>query len=402
MTATIDLTTESKTSAPEVVKPKALKPFYKSSGLFACSFFVLLNLLALAVYTYSINNLDSAAVRAARETGKFDYRLCIKDLPMFNWSLQDGYERTLDAKFHKLADDTKKPDVILLGSSLMIFPLWFADHGNNLPDEAYYSFRSNAIERLCSGAREIRNLALPLLSVADAERLVDTQLIGTKSPRLLVYGVGPRDFYDALIEKPEKSVYFERTADLDSFSKNWNSYFSSPSDEAAYIGQHLYFLYAKHAEIVLLGKSIAKDILHLNKPSAGATLTEMGPQRNLPEYQAHYKDISVTGLNRQFAFLEKLFDVCSRRHIQLLIVGMPLTAENRALIPAPVYEAFNQRLARLARSNNQNFVDFNDTEFNTSDFLDSAHLNAQGAQKLVALLARQIDAALPPAESRHN
>lgn len=402
LAATIDLQKQPTLEAPAVLRPRALKPFYRSSGLFACSFFVLLNLTALALYYYSVTELDSAAVRAARETGKFDYRLCLKDLPMFNWALQDGYERTFDAKFHKLAADKKKPDVVLLGSSLMIFPLWFADHGDNLPDEAYYSFRSDAVDRKCAQPHEICNLALPLLSVADAERLIDTQLVGDKTPSLLIYGVGPRDFYDALIEKPESSVYFERTAGLDTFTEKWNNYFSNLSDEAAYLGNHAYFLYAKHAEIVLLAKSITKDLLHANKPAPVAALTDMGPQRNLPEYQAHYKNISVNGLDRQISFLEKLMETCSNRHIKLILLGMPLTAENRAIIPQPVYKAFNQKLEQLASANHQKFVDLNGTEFNTSDFLDSAHLNAKGAQKLVSVIASQIDSSLPAAESRRN
>jgi hypothetical protein len=81
---------------------------------------------------------------------------------------------------------------------------------------------------------------------------------------------------------------------------------------------------------------------------------------------------------------------------------MPLTQENKALIPSQVYNSFNQRLASVAASNKQIFANFNGTAFDTSDFLDSAHLNAKGANKLVGLLGPQIDSALLTAKNSHE
>lgn len=386
-------------SAPEIQKQAA--QFRLRAGLVACSLFALLNLGGLTAYNVSLKFWDSQAARAARETGQFDPTVCLKDLPMFNWALQDGYERTLDAKSHKLAA-VSKPDVVLLGSSLMIFPLWFADHGDNLPDQAYYAFRSNALEKKCTQAHNICNLALPLLNASDAERLVETQLVGDKSPRVLVYGVGPRDFYDAFIAKPEASVYFERLSNVDDFTKNWNSYFSNPVDVAACLGKRLYFLFSKRDEILLLGKSISKQVLHLNKPTTTVPLTEMGPRRNLEEYQGHYKNISNQALDREFSFLDKLLTVCSKRHIQVILLSMPLTKENRSLIPTEVYASFNRRLGALAAAKEQKFLNLNGTEFATSDFLDSAHLNAKGAHKLVDLIAPSIDAAVVDARGNNE
>lgn len=339
----------------------------------------------------SQNYWHSPGVTEACQSGNFDPIKCLKDWTLFMWALQNGFERTLDARLNRLAQ-VKNPDVFLFGSSLMIFPLWFADKGNNLPDSAYYNVRSEALEKKCSQAGKIFNMSLALMSASDAARVVERYFDGDHRPKVLVYGVGPRDFYDSFVSNPSSSVYFDALANLDDYTKNSKGYFPSAYGEALHIGKHSYFLYDKHADILSLGKSLIKQVLHQNKPTAIEPLTNMGPGRNLDEYKGHYKNISTKAFDQQMEFLMDLLQTCTKRNIHVILVGMPLTVENRELLPTHVHQAFTQKLARLAIESGQKFVDFNGGEFQTSDFLDSAHLNETGAHKLIDRLAPMIDA----------
>ncbi|MBS1955856.1 MAG: hypothetical protein JST89_16855 [Cyanobacteria bacterium SZAS-4] len=369
------------------------KTVRQSSGLLACSIFLLVNIAGLVTYNQSQahNFWHSPNVTEACLTGNFDTKKCLKDWTLFMWALQNGFERTLDARRNRLTN-VNDPDVYMFGSSLMIFPLWFADHGDNLPDSAYYNLRSEALEKKCAQAGKIFNVSLALMSASDASRVVDRYFDGVHRPKVLVYGVGPRDFYDAFVSSPSASVYFNQLSNFDDYTKNASNYFPSADTEAMSIGKRMYFMYDKHQDLLSFGKTLIKELAHKNPPSTVEPLTNMGPKRNLDEYKGHYKNISAKAFDQQMGFLKELLQTCSKRNIHVILVGMPLTTENRALLPAHVHEAFTQKLSTLAIANGQKFVDFNGSEFHTSDFLDSAHLNAAGAHKLIDRLAPIIDA----------
>ncbi len=369
----------------------------QSSGALACCLFVLLNFAAAIAYQ-SRSLCHSPTVNAACETGEIDPKICLKDWTMFMWALQDGFERTLDARLNRLAT-VDKPDVFLFGSSLMIFPLWFADHGNNLPDSAYYNFHSAALQQKCSQPHKIFNMSLALMNASDADRVVERYFDGAHRPKVLVYGVGPRDFYDSFVSSPSASVYFGALSNFDDYTKNSQNYFANAYDESLNIGKRAYFLFNKRADFLLLGKSLAKQFLHVNKATVVEPLTDMGPGRNLGEYEGHYKNISAKAFDPQMGFLNRLLQVCAKRHIRVIMVGMPLTQENRALLPAHVHQAFTEKLSTLAVANGQKFLDLNGGEFQTGDFLDSAHLNETGAHKFVDLLAPIVDAEMQEANS---
>ncbi len=321
------------------------------------------------------------------------------------WALQNGFERTLDARLNRLAS-VQNPDVFLFGSSLMIFPLWFADHGDNLPDAAYYSFQSRALEKNCSQAKKIFNVSLALMSASDASRVTERYFIKNQQPKVLVYGVGPRDFYDAFVGSTASSVYFDALASFDDYTKNSKSYFPRAYDEAIDIGKRVYFLYNRRADVLQLAKSLTKLVLHRGAEDWSTEkiepLTDMGPGRNLDEYKGHYKGITAQKFDPQMEFLKQLLQTCSKRKIRVILVGMPLTTENLSLLPPHVHDAFRQKLETLAIAGGQTFVDFNNGEFTTNDFLDSAHLNEKGSHKFIEKLAPLIDAEIFKSESANR
>jgi hypothetical protein len=317
------------------------------------------------------------------------------DLPMLMWAMQTPEEQVLDSCLHQLKAGSP-PDVVLLGSSLMEYPTWFADSGDTLPNEAYYHFRSKTMEKNCVKAKNILNLSVPLLNASDASRIVDSYLSGLAHPRILVYGVGPRDFYDNLLSKPNTSKYFNYLSRGSDFYSNKDAYFANASDAVTSLLTRAFFIFQRREQLLLLGKSTIKEILHINHPASPGSLFPMGPQRNIPEYTLHYKNITETKLELQLTFLNQMLATCARQHIRVILTSMPLTKENRALLPDHLYFNLNQHLAKLAILNGQRFLNANGPEYGTDDFLDSVHLNAKGSRKFLKMIAPLIDAEMVP------
>jgi hypothetical protein len=237
-----------------------------STGLWACALFATLNVVLLIAFNQSRNFWNSAEINAARKSGNFAATSCFKNWSMFLWGLLGPAEKVLDSGVSKLSA-IDKPDVILLGSSLVYMPLWFADHGDTLPVESSYYFRSNALEAKCNSAKKLFDLSVPLMNASDAYRLVNSALKGdSHRPLVLVYGVGPRDFYDALFTQPRSTMYFEFLSTLSDFTTNRETYFPTGFDELEYFGKHAYTLFDRRVELLTLGKSAIKELLHLNRP----------------------------------------------------------------------------------------------------------------------------------------
>ncbi|CAN5674620.1 hypothetical protein BH10CYA1_BH10CYA1_55160 [soil metagenome] len=367
-----------------------------SPGLVAICFFIGMNFALILLFNHSRNCLNSDAKTAARIKGTCSARATLFDLPLFMWALQNPLEQNLDAAIYQL-NSQKPPQVILLGSSLMQYPTWFADMGNTLPQEAYYHFRSKTIAEQCVRAKEIFNLSVPLLGVSDAAKIVDSYLSGPRHPEVLVYGVGPRDFYDNLASAPSKSQYFNFLIEGSDYLFNRDLYFKDFSDCATSLARRTFFVFQRRHELLAVGKNTIKEVLHRNSAEQPANLFPMNPQRNLDEYKLHYKGVSKKTLSAQFEFLNRMLGHCHQQGIKVVLVSMPLTRENKELLPGDLYLYFNESLKNIAAANHQKFLDANETQFNTDHFLDSVHLNAGGSRKFLNLIAPMIDSEIKTA-----
>lgn len=362
------------------------------SGLFVLLVFVCLNAFLLVAYLFSGKFGNSELKDQARLKGEFSCRTALTDFPLLMYALQSPLEQNLDSAIYQFHQG-KAPQVVLLGSSLMQYPTWLADKGNVHPRESFFYFRSRFIEEQCKQARNIFNISVPLLNVSDAARLTEKFLTGTRRPQVLVYGVGPRDFYDTLQPAPCKTNYFNFLADSFDYVSNSERYFANPVETLSNLSLRAFFLYTKKDEVLALAKNSVKELLNKRTMPEPDNLFPMGPQRNLDEYALHYRDATAESFDRQFFFLDHLLTVCSQQHISVILLNMPITRENAELLPGSLYSAYVERLRDSAKKHNHQFVDvYHDPKFRPDDFLDSVHLNAQGSRKFLELVAPIIDA----------
>lgn len=125
------------------------------------------------------------------------------------------------------------PDVVLLGSSLMMAPL----HGG---DAAYLKTGQNValhhhsvlLEDLLQAkfGRQYKSFAFALGGemVSDAYVITDTLLRGDRKPGLIVYGIAPRDFMDHALPSAASTEifkYMSRTGNLSAIAKERYSTF---------------------------------------------------------------------------------------------------------------------------------------------------------------------------------
>ena len=68
---------------------------------------------------------------------------------------------------------------------------------------------------------------------------------------------------------------------------------------------------------------------------------------------------------------------------------MPLTKENRDLLPPTFWSSYNQRIARICADNGVEWIDadFDWSNFSHKDYVDTVHLNLPGSLNLTRPLA---------------
>lgn len=348
-----------------------------------------------------------------------------------NWQWWRSNEYTTQSK-------TNNPDVVLMGSSLVMIPITLveADHSNKQIDSVK-NFRSTCLEDgLANSSSQPRktsvtvfNFALPGSMVSDQYMVASSLFKDKQKPKLLVIGLTLRDFIDSGVECAASTPtyqffkhYFEDQAqdDLSSValqtSKMWqgitektqdwmdrNLYLSGKRLSAQYLNNAFW---QKEISGVTGGKEKLDDNLVI-APSKDMMDSLFGDavepgqflfmpnatapyQDNTREYKRRFKNYDPAKLAIQEKFLNKLLAHCREQNIEVMIVNMPLTPQNMALMPDGAYDKYLASTSRLVKSGGGRFVDLNNGGFGIENFKDTAHMNSAGGKKLVESISASI------------
>lgn len=344
-----------------------------------------------------------------------------------NWSLDKFnspnrswvYWNTKDFRQH-----ATNPDILLMGSSLMMMALHGADATYlNIPQNVAIHHRSAYLEKLLSDKQKapVSTFAFALggQMASDAYVLASTLFRGDKKPRTLVYGIAPRDFMDNTVPSPastETFRYMERVGNLGHIALPSRTSFWEQTEWVAGQGSFLYnrrldfvYLQNKYArQILAIGGVKGLDFVHTPIPLRRLSLLELaedeGPNDlsimpyapiayydNLPEYRSRYKAFKPKLFNMQIGFLQKLLKYCKDEGINVVLVNMPLTQDNVDLMPANFYNNYKVSVGNLATTYGAKVVDLQDTKtFPKALFSDSVHLNGIGGERFFEVLADKI------------
>lgn len=314
--------------------------------------------------------------------------------------------KSIDLALNDYAELKTAPDVVLLGSSLMMYPFWTMDReiSQHIPD-IFHHHRSRALEKMLAGAGGKKSPSVFSMAIfgqmsSDAFIYVNDYLKGKKTPQVLIWGIAPRDFSDSDLPRPMATLTFKRLIGLANFGRYANLYLPTFKDKADFLMTKACFFYGRRWRLQQeVGKAaskaygfagIAKEENSRKRggeSKAGFMLNGSHADRWMAseiEYKRRYKDIDSKDLSVQLGFMKRLLLTCRQRGIKVIVVNMPLTDINRNLMPAVFYEKFRKQIGSLALSEGAEYVDVGSSpEFIHEDFWDTAHLNHKGGHKLM-------------------
>ena len=359
---------------------------------------------------------------AAALAGYFQLgNLAPSDFPYLSWT---GWT---------ISDFLKKPqpDLVFLGSSLMLVPLDGVDadylqervDGSQHHHSAYFEdkFQEKTGLRL-----RTFNFALPGEMPSDAYLIVKNLLNGRKKPNLIVYGVGPRDFLDNTLPSPSATDpyrFLSRFGDItpvaDRVMTDWQQKLDFNLGKACYF-------YGRRADLSDRSTRNVNRILNRIVPLPDKTEsisfddrrslmpdfhpcqilagqawfrpTEPGKQAafvdNLGEYRKRYATMKWDTYISQMLFFADTLNIAAEKGIKVVVVTMPITQLNRSLLSDLSWNAYRNGVIALARRKGATVIDFSQSrDFSQADFGDTVHLHAGGGKRLLDLVIAQLSSA---------
>lgn len=321
-----------------------------------------------------------------------------------------------------------RPEVVLLGSSLVLVPVAGveADYQNaRLDGTAHYRscYFEKRLEARTGRAPVTFNFSLPGEMPSDAYLITDFLLKGERQPKLLIYGLGPRDFMDNLLPSPASTDPFRhlsRFGDVTPVSaRAMPDWFERLNFE---LGK-LVYLYREKGNIGARTEQLASAAVGSLAPRpAGGRPFSVADRRsllpeyrrcqlvegeayfrptrpeerttvidNLAEYRSRYARVRWDTFLTQMEFLADTVALARSRGVHVVLVAMPITDVNRSLIQDYAWKAYVRSVKAIAMVTGSTFIDLADASvFSRFDFGDTVHLHSGGGKKLLDLLADRL------------
>lgn len=317
------------------------------------------------------------------------------------------------------------PDVVLLGSSIFMNPLWMleAEHLNRKVDivvERRSHYLEDAIKKYLPDTKlSCFNFALPGAMVSDDYMIVRTLFKEGKTPKVVVLGLTPLDmtdddFYCAVSSTHYKYLSrFTRTRDLLDLAmpKPWQR-------TEFLVNEGLYMAGRKHdVQGSVIGsmrkgmsgylgplsaqplsskeKGDVKDAIYQDEVAPGIWLAQpVGIDYyndNSKNFKKRYRFATPERCQIKMAWLKKCIDLCKEKGIEPLVVNVALPQPALTILPEGVHDALVKKVENLAKEEGVAYIDLQKTgAFDIKDFTDSCHMDASGGRKVMDFVAREI------------
>jgi len=311
---------------------------------------------------------------------------------------------------------TKTPDVVIMGSSIVKFPFWMSDqlHSGGVPTFDDFGWCAQ-LEKLAiyEGKKPLTifDFGIDAAMASDVYLCCDRFFEDNHRPKLLIYGVTPRDFMDSLLPKETQTETFKRLYSMGDVLDPSSLFQTNLEEKGDLTFRKKVPLYryrrwwqervanlAQKAEAKLFGKSTLDlyNFLH-STPDPPPGIPPQPPKvaaswiESVAEYEARYARFDYPQMSRQEKFFEALLDMCKKRHIRLLIVNMPITHAHEELMPPGLLAQYNSWLRVTALNKGTELIDIQYApEFSDASFRDIVHLNGQGGDELSRYLLPKI------------
>ncbi len=294
----------------------------------------------------------------------------------------------------------RKPEVVLLGSSLFRTPLFVCNlqHGHSSLYEDYCW--DDTLQDLLTPNQKhsVLNFAIDGLMVSDAFLVQRKFLTSGNSPKWIVYGIAPRDFLDNFVSKETRTPIFDRLFGVNDILFSNTLFKISPPEKLDLVLGKLCWLYGvrgnvqqyltKTVQKVIQGEAFQRQNKNFTDPSL---IKKESSSKNLRSYRKRYRLFSKDKFEKQALFLQELCRNSIRNGTKVLLVNMPLTNKITNLIPQDAYSAYDKSLSEAARLPGVTMLDLHKTkQFSSYLFGDLVHLNGEGGYLLDLLIAQKL------------
>jgi hypothetical protein len=330
----------------------------------------------------------------------------------------------LVAKLPEFMHQTNSPDLLMLGSSLVVVPAVRCDDELNNRRARYdREFRrtylngynkAEYLQKLLSENRhqqiKIANLGVIASMMSDHQLILEKTLGSGKKPKLVVCCLAPRDFLDNYRAQVESTPVYQVLADAqflqDLLARHakldeilsyatgliWHYYQVRADYKSVAVGQTAAF-FDRPTSLFMAAFAADEKKDHVNGNPTNAELVkakiEKTPDYDVPPntlddintYKNVYLPVNDKCFETQRTYLEKLLKQCQDTHTPILIVNMPLTKQNKEILPPELWTRYFATVKGLCTKYGANYYDADQTDYTLADFEDSCHMNAQGGKK---------------------
>lgn len=328
-------------------------------------------------------------------------------------------QRALRGALETLGRSRADKTVALIGSSLIIAPLWSSD-----VNRGYFKTdcMGHHTSRVLTENLQKDGIDADVVSLATAGQFVsDTYLIvdkylRDKKPQILIYGVAPRDFMDDTSGGLALTSVFDEVVGVEDFNKISALFFNTFEERLDFVLNRSTYLYRKRGRYQTkfqdnFAKLVAKvmgdpqtkvSVSGSNDPLAGFLLAGNRDEiwtKSIEEYGRRYRYFNEQQFNKQKDCFRALLTLCKERNIKLYVMAMPLTADNRKLMPAGFYDRYISFVRQATENASVPFSDLN-RGYVDNDFYDTVHLNGLGGEKFLTTVGAVVSAKTSLARSK--
>ncbi|MBX9878563.1 MAG: DUF1574 family protein [Candidatus Obscuribacterales bacterium] len=336
-------------------------------------------------------------------------------------------QNPLADKFDALKSEAKNTRVLLVGSSLPMCAAACADYRNgniSLPTVGYDLFTYPKAKYFESVLKDMVGKDLPVFNysgngcmVSDSYIVIEQAYKHGMKPKVVVLALAPRDFIDNLACATEKTSYYDFFEKLEKNRAKFNlTNFNAEETFNKTLADVWYYYKLKpdYHNLFCLGVSGA---LHRSTDLYSAThrdplqteftqvrLAAWGPpkladitgdeekkKKDLKVYDTSYNPVDTKRFGREREYLFKTLAFCRQHDILPIVVNMPRTKRNQAILPEWFQQDYMKALTDASAEYGCPFYDLNaDPNFTESDFRDSVHLNGDGGLKVFNVLTAKL------------
>ncbi len=312
------------------------------------------------------------------------------------------------------------PDVVLMGSSLMMIPtsLYDADFLNRDIDVAVHC-RSRYLEHLLGTVEPgltCFNFSLPGCMASDDYMIQRTMFSPERKPKLIVVGLTLRDFIDShcpCAASTSAFQFFQRFTSVDEVltiaaPEIWQQIVYAPSSWFYICGKKWQLQSAFESAVARamarFASPIAKQLPGDQQVQNNSVVAKLGRadsrsyvlkphepwlfEDNQNEYKKRFSNVSEKQFQCQVSFLNRFLAEAQANQIRVLVVNMPLTGANVALMPPGYYDKYLAAASGACTEYGARWTDLSKSGvFAQSDFRDTVHMNATGGKRLLDIVA---------------